>query len=105
MPDRPPMVRTDATNAFAHNTMKVRVPAIIREVQALNPDYSPLIQSALSQLAESMENDQLIPMIDSLAPDYEMWAACFAPYAGDTWLNTDWFFAEIYFYRLLIQAV
>jgi uncharacterized protein with ATP-grasp and redox domains len=105
MPDRPPMVRTDATNAFAHNTMKVRVPAIIREVQALNPDYSPLIQAALSQLAESMENDRPIPMIDSLSPDYEMWASCFASHAGDTWLNTDWFFAEIYCYHLLIQAV
>ena len=105
MPDRPLMVRTDATNAFAHNTMKVRVPAIIREVQALNPDYSPLIQAALAQLAEAMENDQPIPMVDSLSPDYDMWASCFAPYAGDTWLNTDWFFAEIYGYRLLMQAV
>ncbi|MEO8608070.1 MAG: damage-control phosphatase ARMT1 family protein [Chloroflexota bacterium] len=105
MPDRPPMVRTDVTNAFAHNTMKVRVPAIIREVQALNPEYSPSIQAALSRLAESMENNQPIPMIDPLSPDYEMWAACFAPYAGDTWLNTDWFFAEVYCYRLLMQAV
>lgn len=105
MPDRPPMVRTDATNAFANNTMKVRVPAIIREVQALNPDYSQLIQRALSQLAENIENNRPIPVLDLLSPDYEMWTASFAPYASDTWLNTDWFFAEIYCYRLLMQAV
>lgn len=105
MSDRPPMVRTDTSNAFAHNTMKVRVPAIIREVQALNPDYAPVIQAALTRLASDMENDQPIPMIDALSPDYELWASCYAPYAGDTWLNTDWFFAEVYGYRLLMQAV
>lgn len=105
MPDRPPMVRTDTSNPFAHNTMKVRVPAIIHEVLALNPDYSPLIQSSLSELADAMANDKPIPMINALSPDYEMWAACYAPYAGNTWLNTDWFFAEVYAYRLLMQAV
>jgi len=105
MPDRPPMIRTDGSNGFAHNTMKVRVPAIIREVKALNLDYLASIQAALLRLAEDMENDQAIPMLHPLAPDYESWATSYAPYAGDTWLNTDWFFAEIYTYRLLIQVV
>jgi uncharacterized protein with ATP-grasp and redox domains len=99
------MIRTDSTNAFAHHTMKVRVPAIIHEVMVLNPNYSPAILDALARLAEEMENDQLIPMLQPLAPDYEQWAANYAPYAGHTWLNTDWFFAEIYTYRLLMQAV
>jgi uncharacterized protein with ATP-grasp and redox domains len=99
------MIRTDSSNAFAHHTMKVRVPAIIREVMALNSDYSPAMLDALARLAEDMENDQPIPMLQPLAPDYESWAANYAPYAGDTWLNTDWFFAEIYTYRLLMQAV
>lgn len=105
MADSPTMVRTDPSNAFAHNTMKVRVPAIIREVAALNPDYPPEIHSALLRLAEDMENDQPIPLIDSLAPDYEAWDALYRPYAGDTWLDTDWFFAEVYAYRLLMQVV
>jgi uncharacterized protein with ATP-grasp and redox domains len=105
MPDRPPMIRTNGSNAFAHNTMKVRVPAIIRETEALNPDYPASIRAALMQFAHDMENDQPIPLIDALSPDYEQWAASYAPYAGDTWLNTDWFFAEIYSYRLLMQIV
>jgi hypothetical protein len=99
------MIRTDHTNAFAHNTMKVRVPKIIREVQTLNPDYPDSIQRALAALCESLENDAPIPMLDLPAPDYDDWLPRYTAHEGHTWLGTDWFFAEIYFYRLLIQAV
>ena len=105
MLQRPPMIRTDHTNTFAHNTMKVRVPKIIREVQELNPDYPTPIQQALDRLREGLESDATIPMLDLPAPDYDDWLPSYAAHEGHTWLHTDWFFAEIYFYRLLIQAV
>ncbi len=105
MPERPPMIRTDHTNAFAHNTMKVRVPKIIREVQELNPDYPASIQRALDELRECLENDAPIQMFDLPAPDYDDWLPSYTAHEGHTWLHTDWFFAETYFYRLLIQAV
>jgi uncharacterized protein with ATP-grasp and redox domains len=104
MLERPPMIRTD-TNAFAHNTMKVRVPRIIREVQELNPDYPATIQRALDELRQCLENDAPIPMLDLPAPDYDDWLPSYTAHEGHTWLGTDWFFAEIYFYRLLIQEV
>ena len=102
---RPAPIRTDTSNAFAHNTIRVRIPNIIREVQTLNPDYPAPIQHALDRLRESMQTDEPIPMIDLPAPDYDDWAAIYAPHRGETWQATEWFFAEIYFYRLLIQAV
>jgi uncharacterized protein with ATP-grasp and redox domains len=102
---RPAPIRTDASNAFAHNTIRVRIPNIIREVQALNPDYPAPIQHALDRLRESLQNDEPAPMLDLPAPDYDDWAAIYAPHQGETWQATEWFFAEIYFYRLLIQAV
>lgn len=105
MTTRPPMIRTDFSNAFAHHTMKVRVPTTIRDVQRLNPDYPASIQSALTQLAETIEKDGHIPALESLAPDADLWAASYARHEGHTWLQTDWFFAEIYFYRLLIEKV
>lgn len=105
MPGRPPRIRTDASNAFAHNTMAVRVPATIREVARLNPDYSPRILAALEDLARSIEQDMPIPPLDPLAPDVDLWADDMAAHAGQRWLQTDWFFAEIYFYRLLLQTV
>ena len=105
MLERPPMIRTDHSNTFAHNTMKVRVPKIIREVQELNPDYPASIQRSLDALRESLESDARIPMLDLPTPDYDDWLPSYKAHEGHTWLNTDWFFAEIFFYRHLIQAV
>jgi uncharacterized protein with ATP-grasp and redox domains len=100
------MIRTDSSNAFAHNTMKVRVPKIIRDVQQSNPDYPTSIQEALTQLASDIENNALMPPLAPLpAPDYDVWMPAYEEHQGHRWLNTDWFFAETYFYRLLIQAV
>ena len=85
--------------------MKVRVPKIIEETQALNPDYPAPIQQALTELRDNIANDGPIPMLDLPAPDCEEWAELYGPHAGETWLHSDWFFAEIYFYRLFMQAV
>jgi hypothetical protein len=104
-PAAPPMIRTDSSSAFAHNTMRVRVPAIVREVAARNPDYSPLIHDNLERLAAAMESNAPIPMLAQPAPDYTAWAALHAAYSPATWQDTAWFFAEFYAYRLLIEAV
>jgi uncharacterized protein with ATP-grasp and redox domains len=102
---RPPMIRTDESNPFAHNTLKVRVPRTTRDVLDMNPDYPKSIRQALARLAEDIESDAPIPPLESLAPDYELWAAPYAAHEGHSWQNTDWLFAEIYFYRLLIEKV
>ena len=97
---RPPPIRTDGSNAFAHNTMAARLPAIIRETARLNPDYPPAALDALEALAHSLETDAPIPPLDD-----PVWAALLARHHGDTWQNTDWFFAETYVYRLIVAAV
>ncbi len=97
---RPQPIRTDASDAFAHHTMQVRVPSIIRETQRLNPDYPTDIQDALEALRASLENNAPIPPVDD-----PVWAAAYERHRSDTWLNTEWFFAETYCYRLLIEAV
>lgn len=107
MPLRPPMIRTDASNAFAHHTMSIRLPALVRETAALNPDYPPPVLRALERLAGSMANDEPIPMLDVPAPDYDDWHAAYRLYTGRdgaTWQNTAWFFAETFAYRHVIQA-
>ncbi len=97
---RPPPIRTDGSNAFAQRTMAVRLPEIIRETGRLNPDYPPAALSALEALAQSLETDAPIPPLDD-----PVWAALLARHRGDTWQNTDWFFAETYVYRLIVAAV
>lgn len=93
------------SNEWANYSMKVRAPRIIEEIQTLNPDYPPSIQRALDKLRYNIENDAVIPMIDLPAPDRDEWAAIYTEFAGETWLNSEWVFAETFVYRHIIQAV
>lgn len=102
----------DTRNAFAHHTMAVRIPKILRDVLASNPDYPAPIQSAVEQLRQSLLDDAPIPMLaDEPAPpaDYEAWVDAYQAqrerFDPLTWQHTEWFFAEMFLYRHLIQAV
>ncbi|MBI1259802.1 MAG: DUF89 family protein [Chloroflexi bacterium] len=97
---RPSPIRTDESDAFAHHTMQVRVPNIIRETQTLNPDYPQAIHESLDRLRENIESDGPIPVIED-----PVWRILLARHVGESWLNSEWFFTETYFYRLLIEAV
>ena len=105
MVNRPAMIRTDESNTFAHDTMKRRIPANIREVAALNPDYPPFILKALERLAVSVENDEAIAAFNPFLPDADVWVAGIQAHTGHSWQQTDWFFAEIAAYRHLIDTV
>ncbi len=96
---RPKPIRTDGSDAFAAHTMRVRVPKIVRDTAARNPDYPAAILAALEQLAHDVESGAPIPPISD-----PVWQRLYARHAGETWLNTEWFFAETYLYRLLIEA-
>lgn len=105
MTEHPPMIQTNDSNAFAYHTIRVRVPAILRETQALNPHFSATIHNALDRLHDDLVEDRPVRLIDLPAPDYAGWQAAHAAHAGQTWQNTEWFYAETYFYRLLMEAV
>jgi hypothetical protein len=99
------MIRTDASNPFANHTLRVRVPATVRQTRDNAPDAPPSIRAALDALADGIAADAPIPPLGLPAPDYDEWAVDYATHAGHTWQATDWFFAEIYAYRLIIEAV
>lgn len=98
--DRPPPLRTDLSNAFAHNTIRVRLPAIVRETALLNLDYAPDILEALEKLALDLEGDAPIPTVDD-----PLWHEAINAHKNDTWQGSEWFYAETYCYRLLLDAV
>lgn len=107
----PPPLRID-DNAFAHRTMIQRMPNIIRIVQANNPDYTPAMQSALDALHNGLVNDAPVPMFSAQPvppPDYAAWETAYQAQRGDhkeiTWLGVEWFFAETFLFRLMLQAV
>src|SRR5690242_173872 len=99
---RPPPLRTDESNAFAHYSMAVRVPKILDEVCEANPDYPATIRNAVARLRDDIRGDAPLPRLGFPAPDAHEWQ----PEPGaQTWLHTEWFFAENYVYRSLMSAV
>ena len=108
---RPAPIRTDHSNAFANNTMRVRLPAIVDETIALNADYPTSIKESLRKLRDELVVGANIVGLDvESSPDHAEWAAAIEGQreivAGElTWHNAEWFFAETYAYRCLIEAV
>jgi hypothetical protein len=85
--------------------MAVRVPAIIDGVVERNPDYSPSIRDALLRLRDALASNGPLPALKSEAPGWNEWRTELAHRQNDGWLSTDWFFAETYAYRTLVEAV
>jgi hypothetical protein len=100
---KPNPIRTDSSNPFAHNTMTTRLPSIIRDVQAKN-HFSESIHAALDTLFEQVTGNAEIPHPVLSAPDADMWTLAFDNHRNARWLETDWFFAEPYFFRQIAIA-
>lgn len=103
----PGRIPTNETNPFAHDTMIRRVPETIDNILEKNPDFPAFIKENLQALSEDIQHDMGIPQIPVLSQDYPWWGPEIERRRsnGESWLNTDWFFAETYFYRSVIQAV
>jgi hypothetical protein len=109
---RPDPIRVGGDNEFATDTMAVRVPGIIRQVQSMNADYPDAILRRLDRLHTALTGDEPIQMLELLpapGPDYEDWQAAYHEQRQKidplTWQNSEWFFAETFCYRHLIQTV
>lgn len=100
----PTPIRTDGSNDFAHRSMAERVPSIIADVIARNPDYPAIIRENLEALRQAIAADARMRMFEAPAPDYDDWARRFAPHEGETWLDTEWFFSEMFAYRHVLAA-
>ncbi len=106
----PAPIRADGSNAFANNTMRARLPAIIAETLALNPDYPPDIARRLRRLRRDLAEGARIDQTKLLpAGDIGDWSSALKRQrdivGGEaTWRNSEWFFAETYAYRCLIEA-
>jgi hypothetical protein len=84
--------------------MRVRVPAILDQVLEHNGDYPDPVRLRLAQLQEALRSNHPLPALDETAPYASDWLAGLAERGGQSWLGTDWFFAENYLYRQLVEA-
>jgi hypothetical protein len=94
---------TSDPGSFARHTILERKPQIIRQVIA-DKSYSPEVIIALDALRNEIANQPLKPLHESAA-DVAFWNAELSAYAGKTWLEIPWYFAETFFYRKLLEAV
>jgi len=97
-----PLRGTDGAS-FAHYSIVVRLPEILRRVLNENT-FPPGVQEALQQLHAEIPSTPLYPIDDPGAPDVDAWAESIASLNGASWLEAPWFFAETYFYRRIIAA-
>lgn len=106
----PPPIRADNSNAFARDTMAARIPAILQETLDLNPDYPAFIKDRIGRLRDDIGVGAAIPPLDAEgASDYPQWLLALRQQqaimgAPATWHSCEWFFAETYAYRCLIEA-
>ena len=100
---RPPPapIRTDGSNAFASFTMMDRVPRMIATVI---DSAHPARRGALSRLADEVTAGAPLGALRLPAPDHATWARALHERAGETWLATDWYFAEAFVYRRILEA-
>ena len=105
MPDQslPPFLMTSDPGSFARATILERKPQIIRQVLADNI-YPLGIVAALKDFRAEIASRTIQPLAES-APDVADWNRELAQYAGKTWLEIPWYFAETYFYRRLLNVV
>ena len=96
-------IHTDATNSFAHHSMSVRVPSIIKETIDHNQDYPSTVRNELRQLHDAIVNNAPLHLFAPPTPDYDLWAPRFESKEGETWLQTEWLFAEMLAYRLMVK--
>lgn len=101
-PRVPPVIRTSETGSFAHNTLKTRVPAILRDTIAAN-DFPAAVLRELDALHEELAVGRVRPLREDAA-DVADWNLRSAPNFGRTWLDVPWYWAEAYFYRRLLEA-
>jgi hypothetical protein len=98
----PPVIMTSEPGSFAHNTLAVRVPAILADTLAAN-DFPAEIVARLEDLHAELTRGRIRPLAED-APDAAFWNRVSAPYFGHSWLDAPWYWAEAYFYRRLLEA-
>jgi hypothetical protein len=98
----PPLLMTSEAGSFAHHTLKVRVPAILREAMELN-DYPAEISAGLEELHAELLDGRVRALREDAA-DKAFWDEVSASYVGRTWLDVPWYWAEAFFYRRILEA-
>lgn len=103
--DPPPPLMAGQPDSFARWTMTTRIPAVVQTVLAdYGNRYPPRIIKALNNLHREVAENGPVRPLKTTAPDGPDWQQAWQPYQGRRWLDLPWYFAEVFFYRRLLEA-
>jgi len=98
-----PMTALDP-QSWAYDSITRRWPEIAKRMFVEN-DLPPSIQTRLESLIADIPNGRIRSIKDPGAPDAKVWNQDLRVHAGKNWLQPPWFFAELYFYRRVMEAI
>lgn len=99
----PAPLRGNEYDSFAYHSIVERLPRIGQRLLATN-DFPPAVVGRLEGLLAEIPEADIRLLQDATAPDTEAWVGYVAPYLDCNWLEVPWFFAEVYFYRRILEA-
>ncbi|MBU6532501.1 damage-control phosphatase ARMT1 family protein [Streptomyces mayonensis] len=103
-----PVILGNEPGSFPHGVLAERHPAIVRQVRESFP-YGPEVRDALDALLASCADGVVEPLpaeADPTGRDRDRWAGWgMDAYAGRSWYDVPWLWAESHFYRRLLDAV
>jgi uncharacterized protein with ATP-grasp and redox domains len=88
--------------SFAHLTLTKRMPAIVQRVIDEN-DFPPSIVENLETLIQELPYG-IVRVLNDEGPDVPTWSKYLKPFVGKRWIEIPWLFAEVYFYRRIVEA-
>jgi uncharacterized protein with ATP-grasp and redox domains len=98
----PPSLVGAEIGTFTEYTVTQRMPGIARRVIAEN-NFPAKINADLEKLASDLPCGYVPSLLDDTGIDFSTWDGYLAAYKGQRWIDVPWFFAETYFYRLILQ--
>ena len=90
-------------DTWTHYSIMVRLPEILDRILSEN-DYSEEVKNNLCELKNEIHYGEIRFLKDG-ETDYDPWTQYISPFVGKRWLDVPWFFAELYFYRRVLEAV
>ncbi|MDZ8186566.1 MAG: damage-control phosphatase ARMT1 family protein [Nostoc sp. ChiSLP02] len=101
LPVPPPLVGSEV-GSFTEFTVTQRMPAIARRVIAEN-NFPSEINTSLENLATELPTGYVRPLGNDTGIDFSAWNTHLEFYKNQRWVDVPWFFAETYFYRLILD--
>lgn len=96
-----PLVGSE-NGSFTEFTITQRMPNIARRVIKEN-NFNTEINKSLEKLATELQSGYLQPLKHDTGSDFYDWEQYLEPYKNQRWIDVPWFFAETYFYRLILN--